>query len=55
MASSKGNTHDLIITFFIQDLNQIRIHKPIKHLRWSSGAHLEFSEGRGPNFRKGAY
>ena len=31
----KGNTHDLIITLFLQDSNQMRIENLVEHLRWS--------------------
>ena len=29
----KGNTHDLIITLFLQDFDQISIQNPVEHLR----------------------
>ena len=31
----KGNTHDYIITFVLQDFIQMRIQNPVEHLSWS--------------------
>ena len=31
----KWSTYDLIITWFLQDFNQMRIQNPVKHLIWN--------------------